>query len=570
MNINKNDYVVLNGKRYYAMGGKVSQIDGLVDDENLRRDDKEKTKGNKQAEAKKKAKSVNAGHIFYNELNRGAEEGVDRRQKFREGRGEITKFLRKFDPSFLRTNYGIDVDKWDKETNDFKDLKYTKLGNNIGYDNDNSRRVHYFIAEQTGSPFFEFQKNDDGTPNLKKDKEGFYGIPLGANITNGIVTSKYQDDVAHLTPKERAYMEDKYGKAGPDNLNYTTFVDDDGYKHVVWGNKYTTNGNFYKTSGNVVTVFDRSGNALNIVPEERTTNKGGTYTTYKISDNQNDPNGIKELSNYKRSGAFLNTRNYTPNISAFNNQDLMASYNTDDNRVDFNDNGEYGYYERDNQGNLITDNNGKYIFHKYSFGGRTTRLYAVGGLTGEQIPIGEQPEDYNMVGAGGSHEQNPMGGVPYGVNQDGSQNMVEEGEVSVGNNVFSDRTAISPELCQQLGLPEGTSPAQAMQQIEALYEQGQIGDEEFQEIQQIIFEDQEAQKQNVGQSYQQGEVGGEGVPQEGITTDMMQGSSMPPEAMQGGMQPMPQQGAPMPQTEGITPDMVQGGMYGCGGRMRRW
>lgn len=47
---------------------------------------------------------------------------------------------------------------------------------------------------------------------------------------------------------------------------------------------------------------------------------------------------------------------------------------------------------------------------------------------------------------------NPQGGVPYGVNQDGSQNMVEEGEVSVGNNVFSYRIAISPELYQQLGL----------------------------------------------------------------------------------------------------------------------
>lgn len=198
----------------------------------------------------------------------------------------------------------------------------------------------------------------------------------------------------------------------------------------------------------------------------------------------------------------------------------------------------------------IPENVRKKLNHAY--GGPTTRLYAVGGTTGEQIPIGEQPEDYNMVNAGGSHEMNPQGGVPYGMNQDGSQNMVEQGEVSVGNNVFSDRTSISPELCQQLGLPEGTSPAQAMQQIQQLYEQGQIGDEEFQEIQQIIFDDQEAQKQNVGGSYQQGQVGGEG-----ITPDMMQGQNMPPQAM-------PQQGAP----EGIAPEMVQGGAYAFGGRRR--
>lgn len=37
--------------------------------------------------------------------------------------------------------------------------------------------------------------------------------------------------------------------------------------------------------------------------------------------------------------------------------------------------------------------------------------------------------------------------------------MVEEGEVSVDNNVFSDRTQMSPELCQQLGLSEVTNNA---------------------------------------------------------------------------------------------------------------
>jgi hypothetical protein len=163
-----------------------------------------------------------------------------------------------------------------------------------------------------------------------------------------------------------------------------------------------------------------------------------------------------------------------------------------------------------------------------------------------------------MIGEGGTHEQNPMGGVPYGVNQDGTQNMVEEGEVSVGNNVFSDRTQMSPELCQQLGLPEGTTPAQAMQQIEALYEQGQIGDEEFQEIQQIIFQDQETQKQGAEGNIEQMQSE---MPSEGIQPNMMQGASMPHEMMQQSAPPM-QQGAP----EGIQPEMVQG--YGFGGH--RW
>ena len=207
---------------------------------------------------------------------------------------------------------------------------------------------------------------------------------------------------------------------------------------------------------------------------------------------------------------------------------------------------------------------------KYNMKGNGKKYYATGGSMGD-VPLGEQ-EDYNMIGEGGSHEQNPQGGVPYGMNQDGTQNMVEEGEVTVGNNVFSDRIQLSTELCQQLGLPEGTTPAQAMQQIEALYEQGQIKDEEFQEIQEIIFQDQEAQKQSGAEAMSPEQP--QQPPMEGLDPSQLQGGAMPPEMMQSGGMPqgsqMPpdmamQQGGQQPM-EGITPDMVQGGSYAYGGR----
>lgn len=43
------------------------------------------------------------------------------------------------------------------------------------------------------------------------------------------------------------------------------------------------------------------------------------------------------------------------------------------------------------------------------------------------------------INAGGTHEQNPFGGVPMGVDQEGTPNLVEEGEVIVNDYVFSDR-----------------------------------------------------------------------------------------------------------------------------------
>lgn len=47
--------------------------------------------------------------------------------------------------------------------------------------------------------------------------------------------------------------------------------------------------------------------------------------------------------------------------------------------------------------------------------------------------------DIKYINAGGTHEQNPYGGVPMGVDEEGAPNLVEEGEVIVNDYVFSDR-----------------------------------------------------------------------------------------------------------------------------------
>ena len=50
--------------------------------------------------------------------------------------------------------------------------------------------------------------------------------------------------------------------------------------------------------------------------------------------------------------------------------------------------------------------------------------------------------------AGGSHEQNPLGGIPQGPNYN-----VEEGETKMGNYVYSDRLVVTPELIKAFNLP---------------------------------------------------------------------------------------------------------------------
>lgn len=53
---------------------------------------------------------------------------------------------------------------------------------------------------------------------------------------------------------------------------------------------------------------------------------------------------------------------------------------------------------------------------------------------------------YTEFNEGGSHEANPLGGIPISQKQDGTQNLVEEGETKNGEYVFSDRLKMtSPE-----------------------------------------------------------------------------------------------------------------------------
>lgn len=273
---------------------------------------------------------------------------------------------------------------------------------------------------------------------------------------------KYLKGLAN-TDLKGAFIKNDKGELGISNNDYSTWVDNDGNKHVTIGANHKPYGNGKVQRGGTYSfVIGKDDEGLKLLPI-KANEKNDDYDF-----DYDNPEALKVIQNIKR-------RNE-------NNS---------------------GYSLTGRQGNIfrIVSSDPSKLFSKWhpvydkkALGGRTSRLYATGGSMGD-IPLGEQPNDYNMINEGGTHEENPMGGVPYGVNQDGSQNMVEEGEVTVGDNVYSDRVELSSDLCQQLGLPQGTTPAQAMQQIEQLYEQGQLQDEEYQEISDIIFQDQENQKQ---------------------------------------------------------------------------
>ena len=63
------------------------------------------------------------------------------------------------------------------------------------------------------------------------------------------------------------------------------------------------------------------------------------------------------------------------------------------------------------------------------------------------------PKDYMRVNEGGSHEENPNGGVQVGVDPEGTPNLLEEGEPVYKDYVYSDNIEAEKEFLEQNHLP---------------------------------------------------------------------------------------------------------------------
>lgn len=59
--------------------------------------------------------------------------------------------------------------------------------------------------------------------------------------------------------------------------------------------------------------------------------------------------------------------------------------------------------------------------------------------------------EYNT---GGTHEQNPLGGIPQGIAPGGQTNTVEEGETRLKDFIFSDRLKVNKSMAKKFNLPD--------------------------------------------------------------------------------------------------------------------
>lgn len=235
----------------------------------------------------------------------------------------------------------------------------------------------------------------------------------------------------------------------------------------------------------------------------------------------------------------------------------------------------------------------------------------------------------NEFNAGGSHEENPYGGVPQGIAPDGAPNLVEQGEVKLSDiigmdnqYILSNRIIIDAEHAQQFGIPESVVGMTYAAAFKKLYQplKERSGSSEvkneiahlanaFMQAQDTVKAEQEAQQASAimnslspeeRQQMMQMAAGQQGQPspeeQQMMQQQMMQqqmqaqqqgqmaqdpsmmgGQQMPPEAMaaQGG-QPSPEEMAMMQQQDpsimgGQQPMMARGGrminQFSKGGNM---
>lgn len=93
-----------------------------------------------------------------------------------------------------------------------------------------------------------------------------------------------------------------------------------------------------------------------------------------------------------------------------------------------------------NINNLATDQMSNLLANYAAFGGEL-------GTNGTDWTNG-----LLYIDEGGSHEDNPLGGIPMGIDTEGVPNLVEEGETVYNDYVFSDRLKVPASMYKDLGL----------------------------------------------------------------------------------------------------------------------
>lgn len=116
-----------------------------------------------------------------------------------------------------------------------------------------------------------------------------------------------------------------------------------------------------------------------------------------------------------------------------------------------------------NRSNLVNSQYANNLAHFTAYGGpinmATTRplspfgnRFNYGGMSALATHGADWNNGLKFINVGGSHEENPYEGVQMGVDQEGTPNLVEEGEVIWNDYVFSNRMVVPKRIKEKLGV----------------------------------------------------------------------------------------------------------------------
>lgn len=184
----------------------------------------------------------------------------------------------------------------------------------------------------------------------------------------------------------------------------------------------------------------KNSNAVNVALEADKEALKALRDTYKTGKTK----GINEYSYNSRKlvkDGIIDEENISP-LNVFRNYNIR--YDKDSDSMYYSKSYDFNTKEGNNWDNFVPGDKfyirGNIPLNKKSLGGS---LNSHGGIFDNGVMI---------INSGGSHEENPFGGIQIGVDNEGTPNLVEEGEVIYNDYVFSDRIKIPDEIRKEYKL----------------------------------------------------------------------------------------------------------------------
>ena len=187
---------------------------------------------------------------------------------------------------------------------------------------------------------------------------------------------------------------------------------------------------------------------------------------------------------------------------------------------------------------------------------------------------GQMGNPLTEFNAGGSHEENPLGGIPQGMAPDGRMNLVEQGETKLdaANYIFSDNLKVTKQIVEDFNLPKkliGKTFAAASKTLDlpnSRRENDTIETNYKRKTLETLMNAQEVFKQE--QMAADMAAMFEKYPEQ-MSAIMQQNAAPGGQMTEGAPQQMPEQGMPAPEPVPTSqlPMSYGGSMYMKGGRM---